>query len=197
MAVSLKEILNIDDLPLPAAQARLLSVLYDKADNSMILQLEADELIPYPVLFEAGEAVKKHLGVPSVRIYPKYATELFEPSYIHDIVQILKSSHGVINGYMDDAQISDDGDTYEFTLMHGGLELLYSQKIDKEIEKFIKGVFSKSVSVRFSENASVDYEELDRRYFEELSAQPLPDFDAIDRRAAERAEEGKSSRGRK
>ena len=51
--------------------------------------------------------------------------------------------------------------------------------------------------MRFSENASVDYEELDRRYFEELSAQPLPDFDAIDRRAAERAEEGKSSRGRK
>ena len=197
MAVSLKEILNIDDLPLPAAQARLLSVLCDKADNSMILQLEADELIPYPVLSEAGEAVKKHLGVPSVRIYPKYATELFDPSYIHDIVQILKSSHGVINGYMDDAQISDDGDTFEFTLMHGGVELLYSQKIDKEIEKFIKGVFSKSVSVRFSENASVDYEELDRRYFEELSAQPLPDFDAIDRRAAERAEEGKSSRGRK
>ncbi len=44
---------------------------------------------------------------------------------------------------MDDSEISDDGDTFEFTLMHGGIDLLYSEKIDKEIEKFTKGVFFK------------------------------------------------------
>jgi len=57
--------------------------------------------------------------------------------------------------------------------MHGGIDLLYSEKIDKEIEKFTKGVFSKSVTVKFSENATVGYADLDERYYEELSAQPL------------------------
>lgn len=135
--------------------------------------------------------------MPSVRIYPKYAPELFNPSYLYDIIQILKPSHGVINGYMDDSEISDDGDTFEFTLMHGGIDLLYSEKIDKEIEKFTKGVFSKAVTVKFSENATVGYADLDERYYEELAAQPLPDFEEIDRKAAERASESKSSRGKK
>ena len=197
MAAILKEILDRVEMPQQTADARLLSILCDEADKSMILQLEADELIPYSVLAETGNAIKKYLGVPSVKIYPKYAPELFSPSYLYDIIQILKPSHGVINGYMDDSEISDDGDTFEFTLMHGGIDLLYSEKIDKEIEKFTKGVFSKAVTVKFSENATVGYADLDERYYEELSAQPLPDFDEIDRKAAERASESKSSRGRK
>ena len=197
MAAILKEILDRVEMPQQTADARLLSILCDEADKSMILQLEADELIPYSVLAETGNAIKKYLGVPSVKIYPKYAPELFSPSYLYDIIQILKPSHGVINGYMDDSEISDDGDTFEFTLMHGGIDLLYSEKIDKEIEKFTKGVFSKSVTVKFSENATVGYADLDERYYEELSAQPLPDFDEIDRKAAERASESKSSRGKK
>ena len=160
MAAILKEILDRVEMPQQTADARLLSILCDEADKSMILQLEADELIPYSVLAETGNAIKKYLGVPSVKIYPKYAPELFSPSYLYDIIQILKPSHGVINGYMDDSEISDDGDTFEFTLMHGGIDLLYSEKIYKEIEKFTKGVFSKDVTVKFSENETVGYADL-------------------------------------
>ena len=46
-------------MPQQTADARLLSILCDEADKSMILQLEADELIPYSVLAETGNAIKK------------------------------------------------------------------------------------------------------------------------------------------
>ena len=106
MAAILKEILDRVEMPQQTEDARLLSILCDEADKSMILQLEADELIPYSVLAETGNAIKKYLGVPSVKIYPKYAPELFSPSYLYDIIQILKPSHGVINGYMDDSDLT-------------------------------------------------------------------------------------------
>ena len=68
MAAILKEILDRVEMPQQTADARLLSILCDEADKSMILQLEADELIPYSVLAETGNAIKKYLGVPSVKI---------------------------------------------------------------------------------------------------------------------------------
>ncbi len=197
MAAILKEILSEVNLPEQAAQGRLLSILCDESDKSMILQLESDSLISADILAQAGNEIKKYLGVPSVRIYPKYDESLFAVSYLHDIVEIMKPSFGVINGYMNDAEIDDDGDVYEFSLCHGGMELLLSEKIDHEIEKFIKGVFGKSVSVRFSESGTVGFEELDRQYYEELSAQPLPDFEGIAQRERERAENAKKSGGRR
>lgn len=59
MAAILKEILDRVEMPQQTADARLLSILCDEADKSMILQLEADELIPYSVLAETGNAIKK------------------------------------------------------------------------------------------------------------------------------------------
>ena len=82
MSAILKELLKNVELPQQTGNAGLLSILCDEADKSMILQLEADELIPYSVLAETGNIIKKYLGVPSVRIYPKYAPELFNPSYL-------------------------------------------------------------------------------------------------------------------
>ena len=197
MAAKLKEVLNSVTFSETVGEGRLLSILCDDNDKSLILQLEADELIPASLLSEGADAIRKYLSVPSVKIYPKYDEGLFEVSYLRDIVDIMKSSYGMINGYLDDAEISDDGDTFEFSLMHGGYDLLIGEKIDREIEKFIKGVFGKSVHIAFNEVKTVDFEELDRMYYEELASQPLPDFDAINKRAAERAAEGKKSGGKR
>ncbi len=188
----LKKLLKEAELPQAVADGELLSVLCDEQDKSMILQLACDRLIPYGELFAAGSAIKEYLGVPSVRIYPKYDSELFCKEYLYDVVEIMKPQYGMINGYMDDAEINDDGDVYEFTLNHGGYELLIGEKIDREIEKFVKGVFSKNITVRFVEGGTVAAQELDSRYYGEISALPMPDFDAISRH-----EEEKSSAGHK
>ena len=46
MSAILKELLKNVELPQQTGNAGLLSILCDEADKSMILQLEADELIP-------------------------------------------------------------------------------------------------------------------------------------------------------
>ena len=90
MAAILKELLNKVEMPQQTADAKLLSILCDEADKSMILQLESDELIPYSVLAETGNAIKKYLGVPSVRIYPKYAPELLFRLRVHDFWRLIR-----------------------------------------------------------------------------------------------------------
>ncbi|MCH5324931.1 MAG: PolC-type DNA polymerase III [Eubacterium sp.] len=194
--VTLKELLGEVELSESVGKGDLLSILRDENDNSMILQLESDTLIPYAELFNSANAIREYLGVPSVRIYPKYDEQLFTKEYLYDIIEIMKPQFGVINGYMDEAEISDDGDVFEFTLTHGGYDLLASERIDREIEKFIKGVFSKKVTVRFVEGNTVDAAELENRYYEEIASLPMPDFEAIAQASKERAENS-GGRGRK
>ena len=194
MAPLLKELIKETEFSPAVSVTRVLSVLVDETDKSIILQLESDELIPYDELEATANIVKKTISAPSVRIYPKYEANLFDTSYLNDIIKIMKGTYGVINGYMDDVQINDDGDTFEFTLMHGGRDMLISEKLDKEIEKFVNGVFSKKIKVLFTEGATVDAEELERRYIEELSEQPLPDFEGIKRLAEERRNSKQSRR---
>lgn len=197
MAAILSELFENVKFPEETADKRLLSILCNEKDNSLILQLESDTLIPAEILAKTGNTARDALNVSSVRIYPKYPAELFDADYLYDIVQIMKPSYGVINGYLNDAEIYDGGDHFEFSLAHGGLELLLSEKIDAEIEKFVKGVFGITVSVSFSQNAKTGYEQLDKQYYDELSAQPLPDFEAIEQKARERAEGNNKKTGRK
>ncbi len=192
---TLKELIEIEKLPQPVADGTLLSILCDEKDKSLILQLQSDELIPYEVLKAAGDMIKGKLGASSLRIYPKYNESLFDISYLHDIIEIMKPQFGVINGYMDNAEISDCDDVIEFGLQHGGLDLLISANIDNEISKFVKGVFGKQINVRIEEYGSVDMEERDRLYYEELASRPLPDFEGMAERAKEIAKE--KSKGRR
>ena len=97
-----------------------------EADKSMILQLEADELIPYSEKAETGNATET-FSVPSVKIYPKYTPELFSPSYLYDIIQILKPSHGVIKRIGDDSEIKD-------TEIHLSLRLCTAE-IDPSVQR--------------------------------------------------------------
>ncbi len=191
---ALKELINIPDLPQATADGTLLSILCDENDKSLILQLKSDELIPASVLKTAGDMIREKLCVPSVRIYPKYDEQLFDISYLHDVIEIMKPQFGVINGYMDNVEISDCDDVIEFGLQHGGLDLLITANIDSEISKFVKGVFGKQVTVRIEEYGTVDFEELDRRYYEELASQPLPDFEGMAQRARESAQEKKQGK---
>ncbi len=181
------QLLDIPELPDEVKNGELLSVRVSESDRSMIMQLESGSLIPARVLIDAGNMIKGYLEVPSVRIYPKYDEELFTIEYLADIIEIMKQQYGVINGYMDNAQISDDGDVYEFALEHGGYDLLVGEHIDREIEKFVRGVFSKAITVRFVGKETVDPDQLDRLRYDMLSELPVPDFDAIEQAQRERA----------
>lgn len=140
------------------SRSELISVLHKNKENSFSLQVKSDELISAEEMNSAADKIKKYLGVNEVRIYPKYPEGLFCAEYLYDIIKMMKYKPGVVNGYLDDIEISDDGETFEITLKNGGMEILLHEKVDKEIAKLAKGFFGVSITIAFSGVTMLDVE---------------------------------------
>lgn len=162
-----------------------------RKNGSLNILIEAGELISAEELIEVGKVLAAYLSVPMVLLYPRYDITLFDKEYIRDIIKLLKQTKGVINGYLNDAEIDDDGDTFEFTLKHGGMQLLIEDNIEKQIENFVYGTFSKRITVKFTADDSVSYPEPDESYIEALRKEPLPEFNSFSEPAPKKSRGGR------
>ncbi|MCL1823472.1 MAG: PolC-type DNA polymerase III [Oscillospiraceae bacterium] len=131
------------------ADKQVISAVHNSEENLFILQIESDELLSAACLNKAAESVKSFLGINEARIYPKYPAELFTGEYITDIIGLMKFNPVVVNGFLDEFEVSDDGEVFEITLKSGGREILLAEKIDKEIEKLVKGFFGVVIKIEF------------------------------------------------
>ena len=160
------------DVPLQGLDAVLTGVIHNQKENSLLLQVESDSLISAALINSAADELKTLLSVRSVVIYPKYKPELYNREYIYDIIKLMRNKAGVINGFLDDIEIFDDDENVEIELKHGGLEFLKQEKIERELEKLIKGFFEREIKVTFSGKTELDTTEyLDRQ---EREAEDIP-----------------------
>ncbi len=150
MAAILKNLFGSLELDEKVGNARIPQLIHNEKENSILFQLESDELIGADALIETSSKIKQLLGLSSVSIYPKYPTELFSADCIIDIVKLLREKFGVINGFMDGCSIKQNGETFEIVLTNGGRDLLLQEKIDREISKFAKGIFGVTINVEFT-----------------------------------------------
>lgn len=172
MSAELKRFFNNINFNENIANRKLVSVFHDSRENKFILQLESDELIGGEIISEAAEAIRNCLEVKDVNIYPKYPEALFNSDYIYDIIKIMKYKPNVINGYLDDIEICDDGEIFEITLKNGGMEILIDEKVDKEIAKLVHGFFNVGINVTFCGKTKHDFEEYIAKQKEEISELP-------------------------
>lgn len=142
------------------ASGKVIKIVQDKQRNALNINLQLDELVPMEKLFIANDQVSGALDGVNVTIYPKYFPEIFEEDYIYDIIELLKRKNSSVNGYLDGAEISDDGSVFEITLKSGGMNILNGLGTDKKIETYVKGFFDKIITVKFSSPNEQTPEEL-------------------------------------
>ncbi|MDE6725825.1 MAG: hypothetical protein K2J79_09500, partial [Ruminiclostridium sp.] len=130
------------------------SIIYNKKGNSMLIQLSMEDVPESKEIFEAADIIKKRLALMSAEIYPKYPSVLFSAERIYHIIDLLRAKpnlKGKINGYLNNAEISEGDGIYEISLKNGGGDILSEGNIDKEIEKYAKGFFDVSIKVILTE----------------------------------------------
>ncbi|MDE7280168.1 MAG: hypothetical protein K2N36_00305 [Ruminiclostridium sp.] len=135
------------------------SLIYNKKGNSMLIQLSMEDVPDSKDIFDAADIIKNQLALMSAEIYPKYPSVLFSAERIYHIIDLLRAKpnlKGKINGYLNNAEISEGDGIYEITLKNGGGDILTEGKIDKEIEKYAKGFFDVSIQVIFDGITAVD-----------------------------------------
>ncbi len=174
MAASLQELFKDLELSEKAAAGEVLSVLHKTADNSLLIQLALNERVPFSVLFDDADKIRKAIESGMVSIYPKYPPELFDEEALLDITVFLRREGYNVNGYFDDARAHIDGENVSIELMHYGLPVLTAEGIDNQIKKFAKGFYGVVIDVSFVGNTELDIDDYSRRAAEEAAALPVP-----------------------
>ncbi len=170
MAAKISELFQNITLSPSVADGRILKMIYTESKNILMINLELDDTVPASDLIDLGEQISKTLDNTEVSVFPKYHSTLFSADYLYEIIELLKKRFGAVNGYLDDAEITDDGTTYEISLKSGGRDILLGMEIDKKIESYVRGFFGVKINVIFTGVAELDLEQV----LKEEQEAPLP-----------------------
>ena len=148
----------------------ILKIIHDQQNKELLINLEMDELCPAAEILTAEKQLSSATGGAKIQIFPSFHESLYTPDYIYEIIAILKDRNGSVNGYLDGAEISDDGETCEISLHSGGRDILMKMGIDTSIQRMIAGFFKKRLQVVFTGNSEINIDE----YLEKEQSAPLP-----------------------
>lgn len=181
MSAKLSDLFGENGFPEVTKNGEVLKIVRDEPKNLLNINVRFDDLIPMEELFKANETISGLAGGVNATIYPKYFPELFTEDYIYDIIELLKKKNPLIQNYFDGAEIANDDNVFEITLLSGGKGILEGLGTDKRIETYVKGFFDKNITVNFLSPNEQDPEELLNReqpvvYVDEkqLKAQQTP-----------------------
>ena len=111
MSAKLSELFDTLTLSPSVADGRVLKIVHNETKNTLMINLELSDTVPAAEIIALGEQLTAALNGAEVSVFPKYHSSLFTTDYLVEITELLKSKFGAVNGYLDDADISDDGDT--------------------------------------------------------------------------------------
>ncbi len=160
MSAKISELFDTLTLSPSVADGRVLKMVYTESRNTLMMNVELDELVGAADLIALGEQLTAALDGTEVSVFPKYHSSLFSADYLTEIISLLKSKFAAVNGYLDGCEISDDGSTYEISLTNGGRDILLGMEIDKKIEKYVRGFFGLGITVVFTGTAELDIEQV-------------------------------------
>ena len=159
MPAKLSELFDGLTLPETAAGGTVLKIVYTEEKNEILINLAMDELCSAAEILAAEGKISAAAAGARARIYPSYPEALYTPDYISEVMALMKDRNGAVNGYLDNAEINDDGENCEISLKHGGREMLMQMGINTSIERMIAGFFKKAIHVEFTGISEVNMEE--------------------------------------
>lgn len=166
----LRELFEGTELPQSIADSEALGMIYNKAKDSLMINISLEELASAEDILSAENIIRALLKDTEISLFPKYHPSLFNADYLYEIIKILKSRNAAINGYLDNAQIDNTDNDFEISLQSGGRDFLLSSGIDTKIKQYVKGFFDTQINVTFTGNSEVDLNE----YLIDEQSAPLP-----------------------
>lgn len=174
MSVVLKKLFRTLEFDSAVADGRVLSILHKEKKNSLIFQLELEKRVPYSLLIETAEKIRRRLNSGNVDIYPKYDAENFDIEGVWDIIEFLRHNGENINGYFDGADIKIDGNKVYIELKYISAQIPLADGINGKISKYVKGFFGREVEVFFTGNTEFSMEKYEQNLADELASLPVP-----------------------
>ncbi len=135
------------------------------------------QLIPASDAFAFERHMEQLLQIETVRVYPRFSSELFTLDYFPDIMTFLKRDLSVVNGFMNDAEVTmDEASVIHVTLKKGGYDILMQHRTPDKIQGIIRDMFDCTYTIELhGENAMPidDFNEMIRKAEQNIPRQPV------------------------
>ncbi len=170
------ELIENISLPENIGGGTVLEIVCNKEKTDLKINLSLDSLVPMSELLSASEIISEAIKA-DVTVFPKYHESLFTVDYIYEIIEYIKRKNAAVNGYLDGAEINDDGTTFEITLKNGGKKVLMGLGIEGKIQNYVRGFFGKQIKVVVTSDNDLDVDEYIKQEYslpaEQISIQPF------------------------
>lgn len=153
-------------IPDSIVNGKIFKITHSKNFKSITISADFENTVPFNDIISFEKGMEHDIKAESVRLKCRYSPELFSIAELPNLIDILRRDVSVVNGFLDDADISLNDDVINIKLMHGGLDILNNFHVSGELSKLIYSQFSVNLKVIFDENnynVNEEYEKLSRK----------------------------------
>ena len=150
----------------------------DHATRCMTVSVRFEAVVDPETVFAAEDHLAETLRICGVTIIPLYATELFSVEVCPSLIFYLKRENVAVNGTFEDARFEVEGDVLKVFLAHGGLNILRTTGVERQLQRLIHRQFDRNLTIQFVGEEEAQKDERYQKMMEQADAE-----------AAERARE--------
>ena len=176
MQIKISEFLKeyISELPESVMNGEIFKLTYSENLESIRFHAHFDEVVPSDDVFAFEKAVEAAIKVEQVRLACRYPSEKFGMDCYGELIKLLKRDIPVVNGFLDDADVSLGNGELRIRIVHGGRDILDKFNFCTGFSRMIYNQFGVRVKVVLDGDTSVSVEQYDEM-IERLEAD-MPDY---------------------
>ena len=178
MQIKLSEFLKEYNTEIPESirDGEIYRLTYSEKLDHITFYANYDRLVPSDDIFTFEKAVESALRVDIIRLACRYPSEIFGMDCYDELIKLLKRDVAVVNGFLNDAEVTLSDNKLNIRIVHGGRDILDGADFCGKFARMIYQQFGVRIAVTLNGEASVSSDEYDMMV-EKMEAE-MPDYSA-------------------
>uniref|UniRef100_UPI0025D8893E exonuclease domain-containing protein n=1 Tax=uncultured Ruminococcus sp. TaxID=165186 RepID=UPI0025D8893E len=149
------------ELPESILGGEIFKLTYTENLENIRFHVHFDDLVPSDDIFAFEKAVETAIKVEQARLACRYPSEKFGMDCYPELIKLLKRDIPVVNGFLDDAEVSLNNEELRIRIVHGGRDILDRYSFCRCFSQLIYNQFGVRVKVMLDGDTSVSREQFD------------------------------------
>ena len=164
------------------------------ATRRIVVDVYFASFVSMAELRQIEQMLLQPLQLHSVVLRPRYDSALFSAERCLELVEYLKADNVAVNGTLDDAIYTVEGDCLRIALSHGGLNILQATGADRQLQQLIQRQYDLHMTVEIVGEVETQKDERYQKMMEQAEKEAADRArEEVMARAAEAAKQPKAA----